>query len=354
MKPSLSIITNIEIDREYANRGANCSLSIELPQTRVSPSDVRPLVQVIWQLDTRYRICVPVVKPQSFFRTWRTQKPLYFLSKLSAVLLTLTAQTMSQTSIVAIRTPDEIVVAADSRVIDEKGKPSPYPFCKIIALDKQMFFAVSGVLDITDSPYHLIDLAQRARKAALAYGNGSFDVTQLFIDAKVIPAIDKALNSLETETREKVEKRTRLFEYVLFGFEKGALTIHYRSFQPVRGSPDNRINAARGEAIDCPGIPGLCPPGDFFRPLGRNDVIYKFISEHPFPWYASATEVGRFLVTLEIIGEPAFVGPPVDIVRITKDGIAQWIQRKPECDEAKKSPPTKPTPKPTTRRRKRA
>ena len=42
-------------------------------------------------------------------------------------------------------------------------------------------------------------------------------------------------------------------------------------------------------------------------------------------------EGARFLVKYMAIEEPRAVGPPVDLVEITKDG-PQGIQRKPECD----------------------
>jgi hypothetical protein len=32
------------------------------------------------------------------------------------------------------------------------------------------------------------------------------------------------------------------------------------------------------------------------------------------------------------VEEPSAVGLPIDIVRVTKDGAAQWLQKKPECD----------------------
>jgi hypothetical protein len=40
----------------------------------------------------------------------------------------------------------------------------------------------------------------------------------------------------------------------------------------------------------------------------------------------------RRLIEIEIAARGEYVGPPIDIVRISRNG-AQWIQRKTECAE---------------------
>lgn len=65
-------------------------------------------------------------------------------------------------------------------------------------------------------------------------------------------------------------------------------------------------------------------------------------------WRLGLIEAARFLVTYEMVLRPDVVGPPVDIVQLTKDR-ATWIQRKPECDEEKEERMSTPKPKPTKR-----
>jgi hypothetical protein len=66
------------------------------------------------------------------------------------------------------------------------------------------------------------------------------------------------------------------------------------------------------------------------RFLGESDAIEGLPEETPDFWKAGLSDGVRRLIETEIAARSEYVGPPIDIVRISKSGV-QWIQRKPEC-----------------------
>jgi len=64
--------------------------------------------------------------------------------------------------------------------------------------------------------------------------------------------------------------------------------------------------------------------------------------ETPDFWKAGLSDGVRRLVETEIAARSEYVGPPIDIVRISATG-GQWIQKKNECSDAP-SPAKSPKP----------
>ncbi|MGO9612847.1 MAG: hypothetical protein ACLPX5_07425, partial [Dissulfurispiraceae bacterium] len=79
--------------------------------------------------------------------------------------------------------------------------------------------------------------------------------------------------------------------------------------------------------------PGDCQGSFVTIFLGQTEAIRTYLQKHEHFLYStdSVTAV-RNLVELEISKEPSFVGPPIDILRLTKDG-AEWLQKKSLCTD---------------------
>jgi hypothetical protein len=70
--------------------------------------------------------------------------------------------------------------------------------------------------------------------------------------------------------------------------------------------------------------------------LGQNEAIKRFEKTNPNLLKDGPVKAVRTLISIEIADKPNDVGPPIDVLHITKRG-AEWIQKKPECTEKKKS-----------------
>jgi hypothetical protein len=77
---------------------------------------------------------------------------------------------------------------------------------------------------------------------------------------------------------------------------------------------------------DCPGVG--CPSGVKIFYLGQGSAIQRYIDEHGISMLPE--KAAPFLVGLEIEAGTPSVGPPIDVLKITKDGVS-WISRKSDC-----------------------
>ena len=66
------------------------------------------------------------------------------------------------------------------------------------------------------------------------------------------------------------------------------------------------------------------------RFLGETEAIDGLPEETPGFWKEGLVNGVRRLVETEIVARSEYDGPPIDILRLDKNG-AQWIQKKPEC-----------------------
>lgn len=64
--------------------------------------------------------------------------------------------------------------------------------------------------------------------------------------------------------------------------------------------------------------------------LGKKRAIEQYLNQTSSDQKRRPTELVRELVELEIADEPEIVGPPIDLLQISKTG-AIWNQRKPDC-----------------------
>jgi hypothetical protein len=245
-----------------------------------------------------------------------------FLIMFSQLPDTLAQSVLHGTSIVGIRTSDEIVVAADSKGVWNKT-PNPESVCKIIRIDN-LFFAHAGLLIERDTRFspELIFLQTFKR------GNSATALVKQF-EENILSPLTQAMESIK-QTDEKVFNQQfngqAAVATLFFGLEGDNLIFFMRDFIPFI-SPSGQISI-RIERKNCPGSD--CPTGIAAAYLGEKDAIKEVLKTNPKFWKIGLVEGASRLVELEIAAKPDTVGLPIDIVYINRTGV-NWLQRKPEC-----------------------
>ena len=240
------------------------------------------------------------------------------------------------TTIVVARTANEIVIGADSKVTDTFGNDLNKRACKIwqvgdlfiaiegLEIDRQTGFSVAVILN---KALALRASAPAAEKVSILMG---FLVSELLSELS-------HLKTHEPQTYfKKIEGGQLFLRIIVAGFEKGRPLIFVRSFRALQYNPGQIGVAVIPDdcLADCKGTVAT-------RFLGESDAIEGVPEETPNFWKAGLSDGVRRLIEIEIAARSEYVGPPIDIVRISPNG-AQWIARKSECADQPASSLPKP------------
>jgi len=235
------------------------------------------------------------------------------------------------TTIVVARSANEIVIGADSKVTDSFGDEVKRLSCKILQVGN-LFVAFEGLEIDRQSGFNVQTIALKTLKtrqtASVADTVSNFTgvlVSQLFDE---LPRLKKG--APEAYNR-KIEGGQSFLRVIIVGFERGRPLIFVRSFRATRITSD--VVGVTVVPDDCLSD---CPGEVVTRFLGETDAIDGLPEETPGFWRAGLIDGVRRLVQTEIEARSEYVGPPIDIVRISKSGV-QWIQKKPECSDIRKS-----------------
>ncbi len=237
------------------------------------------------------------------------------------------------TTIVVARTANEIVVGADSKVTDAYGNDLNKRACKIrqvgdlfiaiegLEIDRQTGFSVPVILN---QALALKTSAPAAEKVRILMG---FLVSDLLSELS-------HLKTQEPQTYfKKIEGGQLFLRIIVAGFEKGRPLVFVRSFRALQYNPGQI-----GVAVIPDDCLADCKPTVVTRFLGESDAIEGLPEETPDFWKAGLSDGVRRLIEIEIAARSEYVGPPIDIVRISPN-VAQWIARKSECSERPTSSP---------------
>lgn len=231
-----------------------------------------------------------------------------------------------QTSIVAARGPNEVVIGADSKrkISEFNPKGSLVSVTSTLACKIQkangFYFGCSG-------PCGELDVASIIVRASR--GPGSIERK---VEA-IAPLVEDALNNFlvnksPNALRLYLNKPTAL-QLLFVGIQNRVPLIlgvdfHYRK-------SDTTVVVQAGDIQVCGATSDACT----HLVIGRTDAISNFSRKKGSMDYLARVQpvVGvERLIQMEIDEEPDDVGPPIDILRITKRG-ARWIRRKRQCTE---------------------
>ena len=239
------------------------------------------------------------------------------------------------TTVVAVKTPTEIVIGADSKVTDAFGNDAGRQACKIVQAGT-LFFAHEGMARHRLTGF---DVARVAREALLRAAPDSTAAervgamtgalaTELFAE---LPRLKR----LDPDTyRAKVEGRVFL-KVLVAAFERGRPLLFVRHFRAAHARAD--IFGVTVTPDDCLADCGAEEGARVTRLLGETEAIEGLAEETPGFWEAGTADGVRRLVETEIAARDAYVGPPVDILRIDRTG-ARWLQKKPACPDVRPQP----------------
>jgi hypothetical protein len=240
------------------------------------------------------------------------------------------------TTIVVARTASEIVIGADSKVTDTFGNAVNRRACKIFQVGN-LFIALEGlevdrktgfnVREISTAALQSRPAAPAAEKISILMG---YLVSGLLVELPY-------LKSHEPDAYfKKIEGGQLFLRLIVAGFENGRPLVFVRSFRALQYNPGQI-----GVAVIPDDCLADCKATVATRFLGESDAIEGLPEETSDFWKAGLSDGVRRLIETEIAARGEYVGPPIDIVRISPNG-ALWIARKSECSEQPTSPSQKP------------
>lgn len=234
-----------------------------------------------------------------------------------------------QTSVVALWTPDEIVVGADSKTITGRG--AGRSSCKIAQLDDASFFAAAG---LNTEPKTGFDLAKIVRQAFQQPGTmrEKVDDFESLADAPLTAALQRLKKEEPAFYEHYLENKGQVLQVVFFGLEDGSPKLFLRTFEVELISGNVTVVMERNECTA-----GTCPGAMAFL-LGYSGAASAFVTSHPGFWKNGLAPAVERLVDLEIAEVPQFVGPPVDVLRVNRQGAA-WVKRKAQCAPIRRTQP---------------
>lgn len=250
----------------------------------------------------------------------------------AAATLTLTAISAQATSIVAIKTGNDIFIGADSKVLLEKGVG--FSQCKITKMS-DAYIVFSGIPSVPTAKFNAYDLAEKAFA-----GKGSISERLTVFDKSVSGKLQEAFEKIRT-TDDKLfsqwytpDVKNRVAMQILVAGPEGKGTtlsmIEYRI--DSKKSEPVKIVSTRENIVT---KPGSDQPKILF--IGMQDAIRALMKKKDF--FSDFDEVRNIneWIKAEAIADPSKVSEPVDIVKISPKK-AQWIQHKSQCPEIEETP----------------
>jgi hypothetical protein len=231
------------------------------------------------------------------------------------------------TSVVCIRSPDTIAIAADS-VLAAKWGSSPgkaHRECKIIDAGG-MFFSMTGFVKDPARNYDAARIVRFSLDRLTPPRDPATVVTK-----EVIKDLAEELRKLKLEVPQLYQKLTgqkgALLKVLLAVFDGGMPRVVQLGF--------NQAVSSMGEitvTVEQESCPGECDPGRInMFVLGDRRPIDAYLESGKADW-KSPEKAAKTMVEKVIAAGTPDVGPPVDVLRIDGDG-ARWIERKEECPE---------------------
>jgi hypothetical protein len=229
------------------------------------------------------------------------------------------------TTIVVIRTDTGFVVAADSGLSDNHGKPLPQLACKVFTTDNTVVWGFGGLMGGWG-----FDPASDLRRLV----GPNLDIVSKRMQADIIPMLTEEAKRIRVTDPAKFEflmSGNDIFQ-VFVAIGKRSILHGYK----VTIGENGEISVASSGTIDCVGGTPSCPPGKIMR-IGEDAEIVRFLAAHPVAMqqFSSYGDLAKFLVGLEVDSSPDTVRLPIDSVEVAGKGII-WGQRKPECSTTDK------------------
>jgi hypothetical protein len=250
---------------------------------------------------------------------------LFLIPMLSANTSVTRADIWTGTILLASLSETSLVIGADSKQTgggtatgrDRLG-------CKIIQVNATVF-ASTGVGSYEGTGFN----AQALFKATAKNTSSLKDISDEFNRAITEP-FERAVLDIAAKYPDDFERniKNKTGLQVMMGGWEGSIPVLYTLQLFVESSASGiRVRPSLNRVV------GKTPPALLMG--GEKDAASNYLEKNPAFEKEEPVKVIKKLIEVEIATGNPKVGPPIDIVRITKDGI-EWIQRKPECSDGAK------------------
>lgn len=227
--------------------------------------------------------------------------------------------------VVIFAAQDRIVMAADSRVNAVGGNRTAAVdrdiSCKIVPID-DFVFASTGILA---HPTSGVSVASVMRAAAKQGGDLKTKIERF--ETMILRTYPEVLSRFKTidpaAYKSNFENKAAIMA-AMVQFGADGPVVHLRTFRPVTTSNgDLEFRVETNECLTkCAGLSAY---------IGEFEAISKYFEANQEALLKKElVDRARLLVETQIKATPQKVGPPIDILQITKDGN-QWAARKPKC-----------------------
>ena len=229
------------------------------------------------------------------------------------------------TTVVGIRTPEQVVIAADSMGTSRGYRiETTQPVCKIFTV-RDAAFAIAGLVKDPAWNFDAENLTAGSLRRQNRLSETANDIT-------------KRLTEMLGSYLERLKPGNPFLYSRLLEGEGGDITsillTAYEGDQPVAIGIGFRATEEPGGRVGITATrvacPGDCPTGVMYFFLGERRPIDRYIAEQGRDRLLPAYSGAPFLVQLAIDGEPKRVGPPIDVVAIDRQGVS-WPARKKGC-----------------------
>lgn len=223
------------------------------------------------------------------------------------------------TTLVIIRTGDEIVMAADSLMTLYGHRPKLT--CKIQRYG-DVVFATAGLVVSSGGVVEFHTIITNILRRQLPWSKQAAQVEEWLRQPLL-----RTLRRLSREFPEEFDahlQRGFTFHVSLAGWRDGQPALEMREYFVEQ--EDDQTLTLRVERMSCP---GQCSPHAEVFGVGENaELMRRLGALRELP--ADLPGLARDLVNSEIAHHPDHVGPPVDVVRLDRSGV-NWVNLKPAC-----------------------
>lgn len=251
--------------------------------------------------------------------TAHTQMSLTSRFAIAAMLACVVTTSLDATTLVILRTPREIVVAADS-LLSLYGR-RPQQVCKI-GRHGDTVFATAGLVESQDGvlDVHAV-IAQVLRR------NVSWIEHVRTIKRRLQEPLLRTLRRMRRELPDEFRALAGggfALHVSLAAFRDGTARLETREFFVEAGDTGRmRLRVRRVSCpADCAGTVNVFGVGETEAMMRHVDQLARYP--------ADLATLAYDLVDLQVGATPAVVGPPIDVIRVNAAGVA-WSARKASC-----------------------
>jgi hypothetical protein len=253
-------------------------------------------------------------------------------SPIVATLLCCWSFVARATTIVVVRTPVDVSIAADSlgTFSNHVGTVTEGPVCKIYQ-SGATFLGVAGIDNDPTTKFSVAESALPARRDGWPLSR-QMDAAEIAL-IKALRSEAAYLKAHDPVNFGKLTARDIGGVQIIFvGLEGGVPSAVGE--QLTVSDVGSTISVIRASRQQCPGSD--CPNGVYTFELGSHAAIDRYLSLQGTRSF-SGSELAKTLVQLEIDARTPGVGGPIDLLRINAKG-PEWIQQKAGCPKAIQHP----------------